>query len=390
MTIEVGALEQAYAKIETSYALDAASGGETLSATDAIRHLELSITSKKNRDASPQKRGTPDEAQSMARRQTQAFNLSSIMWEPSGTLGTISNIGKFFQAGMGTKHAISGGLSTTVSASPSPTTTGFTVASATNLAVGDLFAVVTSNGTEVSRVKTLATAAITCDALSAAPASGAAFLAGITYQLASSLASTLALYKFYNAGGHAQAVFGAVVDQFTVTFDGTKEVMAAFSGPAGRYADLSTGGGTIQSKPGSHTTVGAGASGMVGNFYVDGNAFLVIAAKIQVNNNLELRNKELGTAWATGVAGRTNNRKIKVSVTFYLEDTNLIGKANSVTRGVLRLIVGSTSGSIVAAVMPSVEFEIPDIGGEIGPKEVTVEGMCYATAGNDGLYLAEM
>lgn len=388
MTIEVGALEQSYAKVETSYALDAATGGETLSATDGIRHLDLSLTSKKNREASPQKRGTPDEAQSMARRQSQAFNLASIMWEPSGTIGTISNIGKFFQAAMGAKHVISGGLTTTVSASPSPTTTGFTVASATGLAVGDLFAVVTSNGTEVSRVKTLATAAITCDALSAAPASGAAFLSGITYQLASTLATTLAIYKYYNAGGHSQAVFGAVVDQFTVAFDGTKEVLASFSGPAGRYADATFG--TVQSKPGSHTTVGAGASGLVGNFYVDGNAFLVIAAKIQGNNALGLRNKELGTQWASGVAGRTNNRKIKVSVTFYLEDTRLISMANAVTRGVLRLIVGSASGSIVAALMPSVEFEIPDIGGEIGPKEVTVEGMAYAVNGNDALYLAEM
>ena len=45
---------------------------------------------------------------------------------------------------------------------------------------------------------------------------------------------------------------------------------------------------------------------------------------------------------------------------------------------------------LLAGDLPSVEFEIPDIGGEIGPKELTVEGYAYATSGNDALYLAEL
>jgi hypothetical protein len=50
--------------------------------------------------------------------------------------------------------------------------------------------------------------------------------------------------------------------------------------------------------------VGSPASGLIGNFYVDGNAFLVIAAQVSVDNAIELRNKELGTQWASGIAGR--------------------------------------------------------------------------------------
>ncbi len=387
MTIETGALEQVYAKVESAYAASAATGGEALSATDGIRHIEVSLESKKNRRTSDEKRGTPDHYQMLPDRQSQNFNLAQIMWEPSGTLGTISNVGKFIKAGMGANHVLM--LTTTVTAS---TTSTASVASATGVAIGDIviFTIAAAARREATRVKTVASLDLTFDAVSAAPDIPGAAVFGITYQLASNLTETLSIYKFYNAGGFSQAVFGAVVDGMEITFDGTKETLIAFTGPAGRYADESTGGGTIQAKPASHTTVGSPTQGMIGNFYVDGNAFLVISAKVTLANNIELRNKELGTAWASGIAGRTNHRQIKVSVTFYLEDTRLMGLANSVTTGVLRLVIGQTDGSMVAAVLPKVEFEIPSVGSEIGPKEVTIEGMALATLGNDALFLAEV
>ena len=395
MTIETGALEQSYAKVEATYAKDASTGGEALVATDGIRHLELALTSKKNREASPEKRGTPDEAQSLPRRQTSGFNLSSIMWEPSGTLGTISNVGKFLKAGMGAAHTIAGGLTTTVEAAPAPAAGGCTLTSVLNLAVGDVILLqVTSGGAahlEATRVKTLVGSAITFDDLTAAPDAPGKAVAGITYQLASNITESLQIDKYYNAGNFKQAVFGAVVDQIQISLDGTKEVGLAIQGPAGQYADSAAGGGTVQVKPVAHTTVGAPASGMVGNFMVGTAAFLVIAAQINLNNALELRNKELGTAWASGIAGRTNRRKITVSITFYLEDTNLIGKAHSVTKGCLRTWVGTDAdGKRLAAVLPSVEFEIPEIPAGNGPKEVTIEGTAYATNGNDQLFLAEV
>lgn len=390
MTIETGALEQSYAKVETTFAASADSGGEALSATDGIRHLELSLTSKKNREDSPEKRGTPDVQQRLPRRQTTNWNLSSIMWEPSGTLGTISNVGKFIKAGFGSNHVLN--LTTTVAAAPAPTATGCDLTSAAGVAVGDVIVFTVGSGArrEVTRVKTIAGSSITYDALSAAPDSPGAAVVGITYNLANNLTESLSIYKYYNAGGFKQAAFGSVVNQLQMNFDGTREVLLSLQGPAARYADSSTGGGTVQVKPASHTTVGSPASGLIGNFYVDGNAFLVIGAQVSVDNAIELRNKELGTQWASGIAGRGALRKVNVSVTFYLEDTRLIGYANSITQGVLRCIVGQTNGSMVAAVLPKVEFEIPDIGNEIGPKEITVEGTALATSGNDQVFLAEL
>ncbi len=396
MTIEVGILEQAYAKIETSYALTAGSGGETLSATDGIRHLELSLTAKNNREASPEKRGTPDTQQTLPRRRTQGFNLSSIMWEPSGSIGTPSNVAKFIQACIGAIHTISSGLVTTVASSP--VTTGATLTSVVGLAVGDTAVVTTAAGREATRIKTIAGSDVTWDALSAAPSVGGAVVAGVSFGLASTIAYTLSIYKYLNAGNFKQAVFGAVVEQMEATFDGTKEVLLSFQGPAGRYADTNTPSNAPteappQSKPASHTTVGSPASGMIGTFYVGGNAFAVISVKVTVNNSIELRNKELGTRYATGVAGRGGNRQVKAQITCYLEDLRLfaLAVASGITAssGVLRFVVGDTNGSMLACVMPNVVFEIPDVGNEAGPKMITLEGMALATSGNDQVFFGE-
>ncbi len=388
MTIETGALEQAYAKLETTFAVVPA---DALVGSDAIRHLELSIQGKMNREPSPEKRGTPDEAQSLPRRFTAGWNLSNMLWEPSGTIGTDSNAAKFLKAGLGAQHTIVAGLVTTVAAMPAATATGCTLVSATGLQVGDVGIFTTGAGAkrEITRIKSVAGAAITYDALTAAPDTPGAFVSGSNFSLANNIVDSFAVYKYYNAGNFKQATYGSVVDQIVVSFDGTKEVMLAIQGPAANYADASTGGGTVQAKPGTHVTVGSPVGGMVGNFHVDGNVFLVIGAKFTINNALELRNKELGTAFASGIAGRANKRKITVELTCYMEDTRLMGMARSVTRGVLRCVVGNTNGNMLGAVAPGVEFEIPDIGNEIGPKEVTISGVCYATNGNDQLFLGE-
>lgn len=501
MTIESGALEQSYAKVETSFLVSPA---DALSATDAIRHLDLSIESKKNREASPEKRGTPDEAQSLPRRQTTNFNLASIMWEPSGTLGTPSNVAKFLKAGFGDQDTAI--IDTTVLAAPAPSATGCSVVSAKDLEVGAVavFTVAAGVRKEVTRIKTISTAeptiqpvalaavlagsgagnvedglhnyvytfvrplgdsqpapltpltvvdktsdgqvsltgitagpagttarkvyrskigaptayfllttiadnvttiftdnvadaglttalafpAITYDTLSAAPDAPGGMLAGVTFKLANNVTQSLAIYKYYNGGGFKQAAYGSVVNVIDVMFDGTREVLLTISGPAGDYADSTYG--TVQAKPAAHTTVGAPASGMIGNFYVDGTAFLVISAKVSLDNAIELRNKELGTAYASGIAGRTALRKVKVSITCYLEDTSLLTKANAVTTGELRILIGQTKGSMIAAVLPKVEFEIPSVGNEIGPKEITFEGIGYATSGNDQVFLGEL
>jgi hypothetical protein len=380
MTIETTLLEQAYVKDEVTYNVI-----PTPVATDAFRHQELSLDKKNNREASPEKRGTPDRAQSLPRRPTAEWDLGGAFWEPSGVLGTQSYLSAFLRNAMGTRTLPA--LATTVNASPAPTTTACTLISATGLAVGDTIVVTVAAGArrEITRIKTLAGLAITYDALSAAPDVPGVVVSGVNYVPASAHPGSLAIYKYHTAGGYKQAVSGAIVNKFAISFDGSKEVGIQLGGPA---ADMIRGG-SVPTLPVAHTTVGAPASGLVGNLYVDGVAFLVINAEITGENNSELRNAELGTSVASGIINHADFRNIGVSVSFYLEDTNLIAKAESVTHAVLRLLVGNVSGKMVGAVLPDVEFEIPSLPTSGGPKIVTIEGIAYGPNGNDSIFLGE-
>lgn len=383
-TVETGALEQSFVKLESAYSVVPA---DAIVASDGIRHLALALGTKLNRVPSPQKQGTPDQTQSLPRRRTSTWNLSQIMWEPSGTPGTISNVGKLLKGGFGTNHVVTGGLATTTTGVP--TTTSLPVAAVTNLAIGDLIAVeVTAGAYEATRITNIVSLTLTVDALSAAPAAARNVYAGITYQLANNITQSFAIYKYYNAGGFKSAAYGCVVGQIQVMFDGTTEVELALQGPAGDFADSDFG--TVQAKPGSQTTIGAPVGGMVGSFYVDGNAFLVTAVKASLDNKELLRNSELGTSKASGILGRADFREVTVEITFFLDDRRLMSKANAITTGELRCLVGSTPGSFLAMVCPKVEFEYPDVGSENGPKSLTVTGRAYATAGNDVIYLAEI
>ena len=83
-------------------------------------------------------------------------------------------------------------------------------------------------------------------------------------------------------------------------------------------------------------------------------------------------------------------RTVEASCAFYLEDVTVIGNAEAVTRNVIRAVVGNTNGSMLAAVLPAVEWEVPDTPTSDGPKIVTASGIAYASsAGNDGLFIGE-
>lgn len=374
MAVESGSQEQAFSKVEAGYGTLA-----TPSSTDGIRHSDMQLIPKLNREESPQKRTTPDAAKSLPRRQTGTFSVSGL-WEPSGTLGTAGYFASLFKAAFGAQT--SPALTTTVAASPSPADDGFTVADATGLTVNDAMVVTLSAGREITRVTSIASEALTVDTLSEAPASAAAAVAGVSYKLASLLTDSLSLFLFHTAGGFAQAGQGCIVNKVEWKFDGTKEVQVSFSGPAKQIVRSGF------SQPGSHTTSGNPAGGTVGAFDLDDSSFLVTDATVTLDNSVELRNRDLGTATATGFF-RTNKRKITAGCSFYLEDVTIFTNAEGVVRNILRLLVGDTNGSMVGVVLPSVEWEIPEVPTTTGPKIVQANGMGYAVSGNDGLVAME-
>jgi hypothetical protein len=153
MTIETGALEQAYADLEASYNRDTGRG-PGVHGRDP--DLELSLSGKTNREPSPEKRGTPDEAQSLPRRFT--ARLEPVF----DHVGTVRHPGDGIERGEadegrhgGPAHA--GGLATTVAAMPAATATSCTLTSVVGLAVGDIIVFTMATGArQVTRIKTLA------------------------------------------------------------------------------------------------------------------------------------------------------------------------------------------------------------------------------------------
>ncbi len=350
-------------------------------ATDAFRHHELTLDKKNNREPSPAKRGTPDRTDTLPRITETTWELGAAFWEPSGTLGTKSYLTKFLRNGIGSRTVPA--LSTTVASGGA--TTGAVLTSAGTLAPGDTVVVTLATRREITRIKTVATNTVTWDPISAAPANGAAVVSGVNYVLTSLHPTSLQIFKFHTAGGFKENVSGAIVNQMAFTFDGSREVGITMGGP-GRNR-VRTG----FNQPAAHTTVGTPASGLVGNVMIDGAAFLVLSAEVRVENNSMLRKGEIGTAGlGTGIMSHTDFRNVTISLSFYLEDTNLLTKAEAVTRCVVRLLIGDTNGLMVGAVLPNVEFEIPSIPATGGPKVVTIEGVAMAaTAGNDSLFLGE-
>lgn len=376
MTVESGALESAYAKVEASFGTLA-----TPASTDAIRHAGLQLTKKNNREMNPTKRGTPDYADDLPRIKTAGWSLTASMWEPSGTLGTPSYFAPLLKAAFGTQTEPT--LDTTVAAAPAATATGCTLTSAGTLAVGDCLIATVGSTREVTRVKTVASAAITYDELTAAPTTPGQIVSGVNYKLATNLTESLSIFLFHTGGGYKEAVSGAIVDSLEITVPGNGEVGIAMSGPA---KDRTRTGFTI---PGAHTTVGNPvSSGEAGKVTIDNAVFLVLSATVRMTNSQGLRVGEVGVSTASGQF-RTGRRSVTCTASFYLEDTAIIDDAEAVTADVLRLLAGSTNGNMVGLVLPKVKWEIPDTPVGETQKVIEASGVAFATDGNDQLFICE-
>lgn len=381
MTIQIGRLEQLYAKIEATYAAQ-----PTFTATDAFRHLDAELgINIRNRTNAPDRLLTPDQRRRTTHKTTASWDLKNALMWPSGTLGTAPEHSLFLEHGLGTKTL--GTATTTVSASPSPTTTGFTVASPTGIAVGTMIAVnLAGVGIEVRMVTGLSTAAVTVNqAFSAAPTSGDTVKTGVQYTPASNLASSFALGSYITTNGtlFSRQLNGCVVEKLGFQFDANSEPMFSASGPA---CDQTR---PAQAQPGGFTTVGTGIpTGLTGALRVSAAAYPFLKAGINIQNSMKVRNAEYGLAKANGFY-RSGRRSVDVSIDAYVEDPAVLYALgeSSVTAPIL-IQTGNTSGQIIAVYMPAVEFEIPTTPSGDGELTWSFKGTALGTAGNDEIYVA--
>ncbi|MDP1570340.1 MAG: phage tail tube protein [Vicinamibacterales bacterium] len=350
MAIEIGRRGKLYIKKELEY-------GETLTAhdsTDALRHINLAMTTDPfNRVTSPEKKSSPGAVTRFDRRVTAELGTLEALLRPSGTLNTAPECDQVLEAAFGSKSSVT--LSTTVEASPSPSTTTATVASAGTLAAGDAI-LITRNGVRYVRILTAVdSAALTwAPALPSAPETGEAIKGCLTYKLTSALAISLAIAHYLDT--FKRALVGVGINSLGLTFDANEEPKFTASGPG---KEQFTGAG-VPNLPAAFTTVGANPpSGLVGDLLINGTALPFKSLALTLTNGLVVRNSEYGQSKASELY-RADRRSLEVTLdTFAETEATLYDLAEAGSYPSIFKQTGRTEGNIVALYLPKVDIKVP-------------------------------
>jgi hypothetical protein len=383
MALEIGRKGQVYLKKEAAYGTE-----EALAAANALRHLNIGFGFDPfNRVTSPEKKQSPGPANRFDRRKSAELATLVALLRPSGALNTLPEIDPILEAAFGTKTNVT--LSTTVSASPSPTAGGCTVADAGSLAAGDavLITVTGKSGPYVRILTDVTVNALTwAPDLPAAPTSGDAVKGGVTYQLTTDLAVSLTIAHYLTT--FKRELLGAGIDSLAMAFDANEEPRATASGPAANQLT-----GTTQSEPASFTAVGGNPpSGLVGELYIGNTAYLFKRLEATISNGLAVRNQEYGVSTATEIY-RQGRREISLTLEAFAEtEATLYDLAEAGTNTILLKQSGKTEGNIVAVYAPKVEFKVPDTDDPEEEVNWSFAGMALESVdgANDELSLALM
>lgn len=379
-TLRSGRVGQLYIAAESPYGTP-----PTLLATHAFRHLSFKPSFNPfNRVNSPAKKQSPGIVARFDRFGSAGASIEAML-QPSGTLNTLAEADPIFELGMGAKSNIT--LATTVSAAPSPTTTVFSVAAATGLAVGQAILVVAGGVKYVRWITNIATLALTVTpALPVAPSSGAAVKGCCTYKLASALATSLCLAHYPSTDTVLSKIIkGAVVEQIGLSFTQNEEARLTASFKAKTQTIAPT-------KPASFTTVGTQnpPSGLTGELYIGAAAYKFRKLDLEINTGVMLREDVYGESSPSGIL-MTGRRSVTLGIDALKADEAVIyDQAESGTRVAVHKQTGFTEGNIIALYAPLVDFSVPD---EDDGDDVPVwpfKGICCesADAANDEVSIA--
>ena len=231
----------------------------TFLATHAMRHVDFKFSRPNTRVDDPAKKASPGLVRQLERRTMASCSLDAIL-QPSGTLNTLGEMAPVLLHGMGAVRNVT--LSTTVSAAPAPTTTVFSLAAVTGLAVGDALLIVVGGVKYVRWITDIATLAVTvAPALPAAPASGAVVKSACSYGLASEISSSLGFAHYRSSDTtHSTVIKGAVAEKLAFSFEQNTEARLSASFKARSLTK------PAPAKPAGFTMIGTQAppSGLIG------------------------------------------------------------------------------------------------------------------------------
>lgn len=379
-TLFAGRKGQLYVAAETAYGTP-----PTLLATHALRHLNFKPSFNPfNRIGSPAKKQSPGLVSRFDRRASAGATLE-ILIQPSGTLNTLAECDPILNHGMGAKSNIT--LATTVSASPAPTTTGCTVASAVGLAAGQAILIVVAGVKYVRWLTGVATAALTwAPALPSAPAEGAAVKGCCTYKLADAITQSLCLAHYPSSDTVLSKIIkGAVVEKLAIAFGQNDEAHLT----ATLKAKTQT---TAPAKPAAFTTVGSQnpPSGVTGELYVGAAAYRFRKLDLEIATGVMLREDSYGFASAESIL-MTGRRAVTLGLDALVGDEAVIyDNAESGTRVAIHKQTGWTEGNIIAIYAPQVDFTVPDQDDTDEVPAWPFKGVCCESADgqNDEVFVA--
>lgn len=387
--IPIGREARIYAKLEENYGVE-----EALDETNSLRIFSgLAFTYNPfNRVTSPEKKQSPGPVNRFDRKKSAELGNLEALIRPSGTLNTLPEIDPILEAAFGLKTNVT--LSTTVSASPSPTTTGCTVASAGALAAGDAVLIyVTGEDDPFVRVLTDVTGnALTwAPALPSAPTSADAIKGGITYKLTTDLELSLTIAEYLSKN---RELIGVGINALSLVFDANEDPKATASGPAADQLYDSD----VQNEPSDFVEIGVNPpSGMTGGLYVNDVRFEIKKLEAAIANGLALRNQEYGVNAATAVY-RSARREISLSIDCFEDHDTEIGDSEESLYHLLMageevsllLQTGASEGNIVCLYAPRAEFNVPETDDAEEERSWTLAGIALETLDtmNDELTLA--
>lgn len=381
MAFEIGRRGKTYLKKEGAY-------GETLAAfasTDALRHINVNPTTNPfNRVTSPEKKSSPGAVSRFDRRVTAALGTLEAILRPSGTLNTLPEADEILEAAFGSKTNVT--LSTTVAATPAPTTTTATVASAGTLVKGDAI-LISRNSVRYVRFLTDVTGlALTwAPALPTAPITGESVKGCLTYKLTSTLAISLAIAHYHDT--FKRAIVGVGINDLALTFDANEEPRFTASGPA---KEQFTGAG-VPAIPAAFTTVGGNPpSGLVGDLLINDTELKFTNFSVSLANGLTVRNSEYGQSKATELYRNARRGLTWSLATFAETEATLYDVAEAGTNPAMTKQTGRTEGNIVALRLPKVEVNVPDTSDPDEEATWGFSGLALESAdgANDELFLA--
>lgn len=363
-----------------------------LAASHAMRHKNVTLPfDNKNRRTVIEKKQSPGTitAARTDQRKTGSYSLDAIL-RPSGTLNTVPECDVVLEAGFGVKTNVT--LSTTVSATPAPTETTATVASAGTLAVGDAILITCPDGKKRGRFLTVvAGAALTwAPALPTgqAPATGAAVKGGITYKLSSLLVFSFSLAHYLKksdgTAGLKRVASLCGAESLSLLFDANDEPMIKVGGTAKQIDEA-------PAQPGAFTMVGGQPpSGISGELLIGDTAMKFLKASFDIKNALWWRNEDYGDSAATEMF-RKDRREVSVSVDTRAEtEATLYDLAEAGTNVGIFTQTGFTESKIIAVRAPQVEFKVPDTDDPDDLVNWPFKGVALESADdkNDELYCA--